>query len=60
MRTECHTVPTQSLAILPLADETVMKVVPQSGQFSGKAQVKRVGDALVFAYPDGTTVRLSV
>ncbi|WP_136441961.1 hypothetical protein [Pacificoceanicola onchidii] len=60
MRTECHTVPTQSLAILPLADEAVLKVVPQSGQFSGKAQIKRVGDALVFAYPDGTTVRLAV
>ncbi|WP_425100790.1 hypothetical protein [Tropicibacter sp. S64] len=60
MRTDCHTVPTQSLAILPLADEAVMKIVPQTGRFAGKAQVSRVGNAIVFKYPDGTTVRLAV
>lgn len=60
MRTEMHTVPSQSLAILPLAEDTVLKVVPQNGRFAGKAQVSRSGNAIVFKYADGTTVRLAV
>ena len=59
MRTEIHKIAKSSHSVIDMAEDTVMKIVPKTGRFAGKADVHCDTSGLVLRYPDGTSVTIA-